>query len=156
MYEQDFRFSQDIRADLEARSREHRAEREERLSAAREKYRGGISAKREEHQKRHPRSKQARQYGDIEAILVGIGSVGSGGGAIMLILLLVMGMKISDRYTEIQAQKQTLAIMQDTTNGLQLSKCKTQDGQSLVCVAVDSTVQESWGKKGEYRAILPK
>ena len=80
MYEQDFRFSQDIRADLEARSREHRAEREERLSAAREKYRGGISAKREEHQKRHPRSKQARQYGDIEAILVGIGSVGSGGG----------------------------------------------------------------------------
>ena len=68
-------------------------------------------------------------------------------GAIMLILLLVMGMKISDRYTEIQAQKQTLAIMQDTTNGLQLSKCKTQDGQSLVCVAVDSTVQESWGKR---------
>ena len=80
MYEQDFRFSQDIRADLEARSREHRAEREERLSAAREKYRGGISAKREEHQKRHPRSKQTRQYGDIEAILVDIGSVGSGGG----------------------------------------------------------------------------
>ena len=79
MYEQDFRFSQDIRADLEARSREHRAEREERLSTAREKYRGGISAKREEHQKRHPRSKQTRQYGDIEAVLVGFGNVGSGG-----------------------------------------------------------------------------
>ena len=77
-------------------------------------------------------------------------------GAIMLILLLVMGMKISDRYTEIQAQKQTLAMMQNTTNGLQLSKCKTQDGQDLVCVAIDSTVQQSWGKKGEYRAILPK
>ena len=44
-------------------------EREERLSAFEEVYRGGISAKREEHQKRHPRSKQARQYGDIEAIL---------------------------------------------------------------------------------------
>ena len=155
MYEQDFRFSQDIRADLEARSREHRAEREERLSAAREKYRGGISAKREEHQKRHPRSKQARQYGDIEAILVGIGSVGSGGGN-HVDFAARDGDENQRPLHRDSGAKQTLAIMQDTTNGLQLSKCKTQDGQSLVCVAVDSTVQESWGKKGEYRAILPK
>lgn len=55
MYEQDFRFSQDLQRHIQQRSREHQQRATERLGEAKERYSYGIERRAAELEKRYPR-----------------------------------------------------------------------------------------------------
>ena len=55
LYEQDFRFSTELRGEIEAASQQYRADTERRVQEARSVYKTGITIKREENQRRYPR-----------------------------------------------------------------------------------------------------
>lgn len=57
-YEQDFRFSEDLRAEIEARNRAYRADSERRIEQATSDYTRRIEAKRSDNIKRHQTSKK--------------------------------------------------------------------------------------------------
>lgn len=57
IYEQDFRFGQELRADIEAASARYRADRSERIEAARKTFNRLTERKRESHEYRYPRAK---------------------------------------------------------------------------------------------------
>lgn len=57
IYEQDFRFGQELRADIEAASTRYRADRGERIEAARKTLNRLTERKRESHEYRYPRAK---------------------------------------------------------------------------------------------------
>lgn len=57
IYEQDFRFGQELRADIEAASARYRADRSERIEAARKTLNRLTERKRESHEYRYPRAK---------------------------------------------------------------------------------------------------
>ncbi|HAV6035707.1 TPA: hypothetical protein JI239_19520 [Acinetobacter baumannii] len=57
IYEQDFRFGQELRADIEAASARYRADRGERIEAARKTLNRLTERKRESHEYRYPRAK---------------------------------------------------------------------------------------------------
>ena len=57
IYEQDFRFGQELRADIEAASARYRADRGERIEAARKTLNRLTERKRENHEYRYPRAK---------------------------------------------------------------------------------------------------
>lgn len=56
IYEQDFRFSEKFRGDIEAASERYESEIKGRIQQARSVYRRGIEIKRAENEKRHPRT----------------------------------------------------------------------------------------------------
>lgn len=70
LYEQDFRFGEDLRADIASRSRQHRAANEDRLRRATEKYQRGIEAKRAENNRRYQRPAITHEQGSIQALSV--------------------------------------------------------------------------------------
>lgn len=59
IYEQDFRFGAELRAEIEAASERYRAESQERIRAARESHQRGFERKREENQRRYKRPERA-------------------------------------------------------------------------------------------------
>lgn len=73
LYEQDFRFGEDLRADITHRSRQHRATNENRLREATEKYQRGIKAKRAENNRRYKRPAVTHEQGSIQALSVELG-----------------------------------------------------------------------------------
>ena len=75
LYEQDFRFSQDLQADIAARSREHRATGEERLSRARQSYQRGIEAKWADNSRRHSRPAITHEQGGVQSLSVELGGI---------------------------------------------------------------------------------
>lgn len=70
LYEQDFRFGEDLRADITHRSRQHRAANESRLRHATAKYQRGIEAKRAENNRRYTRPAVTHEQGSIQALSV--------------------------------------------------------------------------------------
>ncbi len=70
LYEQDFRFGEDLRADITHRSRQHRATNESRLRDVTEKYQRGIEAKRAENNRRYKRPAVTHEQGSIQALSV--------------------------------------------------------------------------------------
>lgn len=70
LYEQDFRFGEDLRADIASRSRQHRAANEDRLRRATEKYQRGIEAKRAENNRRYKRPAITHEQSSIQALSV--------------------------------------------------------------------------------------
>ena len=70
LYEQDFRFGEDLRADITHRSRQHRAANESRLRDATAKYQRGIEAKRAENNRRYTRPAVTHEQGSIQALSV--------------------------------------------------------------------------------------
>ena len=68
LYEQDFRFGEDLRADITHRSRQHRAANESRLRHATAKYQRGIEAKRAENNRRYTRPAVTHEQGSIQAL----------------------------------------------------------------------------------------
>ena len=75
LYEQDFRFSQDLRADITHRSRQHRAANESRLRHATAKYQRGIEAKRAENNRRHSRPSNKNEQRDIQTLSLELGRI---------------------------------------------------------------------------------
>lgn len=75
MYEQDFRFSQDLSAELAARIERHRATSETRYSRAAEIYQRGIEAKRAENHRRHPRPANENEPSSIQTLSVELGRI---------------------------------------------------------------------------------
>lgn len=70
LYEQDFRFGEDLRADITHRSRQHRVTNESRLRDVTEKYQRGIEAKRAENNRRYKRPAVTHEQGSIQALSV--------------------------------------------------------------------------------------
>lgn len=70
LYEQNFRFGEDLRADITHRSRQHRAANESRLRHATAKYQRGIEAKRAENNRRYTRPAATHEQGSIQALSV--------------------------------------------------------------------------------------
>ncbi len=75
LYEQDFRFSQDLSTELKARTERHRATSEERYSRVAEIYQRGIEAKRAENNRRHPRPSNENEQSDIQTLSVELGRI---------------------------------------------------------------------------------
>lgn len=62
IYEQDFRFSPELRVEIEAASARYRATSQERIREAREVYRTGVEIKRAENQRRHKRPESTHEH----------------------------------------------------------------------------------------------
>lgn len=75
LYEQDFRFSQDLSAEITARTERHRATSEERYSRATEIYQRGIEAKRAENHRRHSRPANENEPSSIQSLSVELGRI---------------------------------------------------------------------------------
>lgn len=73
LYEQNFRFSQELSAELTARSEKHRATSQERYTRASQSYLRGIEAKRAENNRRHPRPADTHEPRSIQALSVELG-----------------------------------------------------------------------------------
>ena len=65
IYEQDFRFSQDLQGDIEQRSREHQQGATARLEAARGRFSYGIEQKQRDLEKRYPRQQRGLEERDL-------------------------------------------------------------------------------------------
>jgi len=68
IYEQNFRISEDLQADIEKRSREHKSRATSRLSEARERYKGGIERRQHELAKRHKRVAAPMEHESIQRL----------------------------------------------------------------------------------------
>lgn len=75
LYEQDFRFSQDLSAELEARSARHRATSQERYSRAADSYQRGVEAKRAENHRRYSRPADTHEPRSIQTLSVELGRI---------------------------------------------------------------------------------
>jgi hypothetical protein len=75
LYEQDFRFSQDLSAELKTRTERHRATSKARYSRAAEIYQRGIEAKRAENNRRHSRSSNENEQSSIQTLSLELGRI---------------------------------------------------------------------------------
>nr|WP_236037352.1 relaxase/mobilization nuclease domain-containing protein [Marinomonas vulgaris] len=83
LYEQDFRHGAGLRAEIEGASQRYRAATQERLQSLRTVYQRGISRKREELQKRHPRLLSSHVVGDPKDVVLALSERGNRGSNVM-------------------------------------------------------------------------
>lgn len=78
LYEETFRFSQDLSAEISARSEKHRAAIRERYSRAEQIYQSGIEAKRAENYRRHSSKTLTYQKGNFPILPLDLGLIDNG------------------------------------------------------------------------------
>ncbi|EPI4263124.1 MbeB family mobilization protein [Neisseria gonorrhoeae] len=157
LYEQDFRFGEDLRADITHRSRQHRATNESRLRDVTEKYQRGIEAKRAENNRLN-----ARQLRMSKAVfkpylwsLLGI----SAAGLIVIAGLFIAIWSVKNELDDLKQQRaeaeRTLDLLETKTKGLTLENCPVENSKATrVCVATEKRMMKALTHLGERLAEL--
>ena len=156
LYEQDFRFGEDLRADITHRSRQHRAANESRLRHATAKYQRGIEAKRAENNRRYTRPTVTHEQGSIQALSVELARhIGNRFDSRRDIAHSDIELKqqVDDLKQQRAEAERTLDLLNTKTKGLTLENCPVENSKATrVCVATDPSSPPYYANNDKTRA----
>ena len=142
IYEQDFRFGKELRADIERASERYRASRGERVQEARATLDRLVDRKRESNQQRYPRAEQTPIADYVKTwSIVAI--------AIVTALLLMWGIltyqskKIAQNAEIMAQQKIAIQDLADKGGNIKLQECIDSKNRKRLCIPMNKDA-ETW------------
>ncbi|STP57134.1 DNA relaxase mbeA [Enterobacter hormaechei] len=140
IYEQSFNAGEGLRAAIESAAAEYRRDAESRIQRARAVCQSGTERKREENQRRHPRTRAEYERGDGENRRSVLRTAGRTWFTILMVSALLIGtsgsilwwqgQQITDNYTHLRQQEDTLAKMTARTWGVRYQE--SSDGRRFL------------------------